>query len=116
MVRRQAAFHSALVMWVAASQKPMQSLKVLPPPPGALGADWLELPEDEPGDRAKLLWAVPPVANWVGSCGERGDTAGICWVGGRVDDGEVDGATLVTGAVVLVLLPRPSGLVVVGTD
>ena len=43
MVRRQAAFHSALVMCVARSQKPMQSCKVLPPPPGGLGADSLGL-------------------------------------------------------------------------
>ena len=67
MVRRQAAFHSAFVICVAASQKPMQSCKVLPPPPGALGVPWAEVP-DAPGDRARLLCAVPPVANWVGSC------------------------------------------------
>jgi hypothetical protein len=60
MVRRHAAFHSAFDMCVAASQKPMQSAKVLPPPPGALGV--AELP-DAPGDRARLLWVVPPVEN-----------------------------------------------------
>lgn len=106
MVRWQAAFHSALLMWVAASQKPMQSAKVLPPPPGALGVDWLELPE-APGDRARLLPDVtPPVANCVGSCGESGATAGVCWVGGRVDDGPVDGGTVVAGALELPPLPE----------
>ena len=37
MVRKQAAFHSALVIWVSRSQNPMQSASVLPPPPCALG-------------------------------------------------------------------------------
>ena len=36
-VRWQARRHSALVMWVAASQKPMHAWSVLPPPPGRLG-------------------------------------------------------------------------------
>ena len=52
MVRRQAARHWALVMCVAASQKPMQSASDLPPPPGALGADSLGL-----GDALALTFA-----------------------------------------------------------
>src|SRR5437667_1924374 len=72
MVRRQAAFHSTLVMCVSRSQKPMQSVSVLPPPPGALGAYSLGLLEEPPGDSARLGWVTPPVANCVGNCGESG--------------------------------------------
>ena len=43
MVRTQAAFHSALLMCVSWSQKPMQSASDSPPPPGVLGADSLGL-------------------------------------------------------------------------
>jgi len=56
----------------------MQSARDLPPPPGALGADslGLGLPEEEPGESARLLAPVePPVANCVGSCGESGAIA-----------------------------------------
>jgi hypothetical protein len=44
-VRLQAARHSCLLMCVPASQKPMQSCRLLPPPPGVLGAVslWLAL-------------------------------------------------------------------------
>ena len=66
MVRLQASRHSVFVMCVAFSQKPMQSASNLPPPPGALGAFWLGLPEPDevPGDRARLLGLVePPVEN-----------------------------------------------------
>jgi hypothetical protein len=85
----QAARHSVLVMCVAASQNPMQSAKVLPPPPGALGADWLGLPDELPGDRAKLPEpVVPPVENCVGSCGESGAIAGAWGAGDpTMDDG-----------------------------
>ena len=55
MVRRQAAFHSVLVMCVSRSQKPMQSASDLPPPPGALGANSLGLPGEVPGESARLL-------------------------------------------------------------
>ena len=73
MVRTQAAFHSALLMCVSRSQNPMQSASDLPPPPGALGADSLGLAEEEaPGDSAMLGCVTPPVANCVGSWGERG--------------------------------------------
>src|SRR4029078_7674053 len=76
IVRLQAARHSAFVMCVAASKKPMQSARLLPPPPGALGADSLGLPDDAPGDSARPLAPVdPPVANCVGSCGESGAMA-----------------------------------------
>jgi hypothetical protein len=51
IVRLQATRHSAFVMCVSRSQKPMQSWSDLPPPPGLLGADWLGL---APGDSAKL--------------------------------------------------------------
>jgi hypothetical protein len=80
-------------MCVAGSQKPMQSFKVSPPPPGALG-----LSEEEPGDSARLLWPLPPVENCVGSCGESGAIGGTCCVGGKADDGAVDGVAVVDGA------------------
>ena len=49
MVRLHASRHSAFVMCVAGSQNPMQSAKLLPPPPGALGANSLGLPDEAPG-------------------------------------------------------------------
>jgi hypothetical protein len=82
-------------MCVAASQNPMQSANVLPPPPGALGADSLGLRE-VPGDSAKLPEpVVPPVENCVGSCGESGAIADGCGAGEpTMEDGlEVLGAT-----------------------
>jgi hypothetical protein len=83
-------------MCVAASQNPMQSAKVLPPPPGALGADSLGLRAEVPGDRAKLPEPVePPVENCVGSCGESGAIVEGCGAGDpTLDDGlDVLGAT-----------------------
>jgi hypothetical protein len=71
-------------MWVALSQKPMQSSNDLPPPPGLLAADSLGL---APGESARLLLlplfcAVPPLESWVGSEGDSGaigcaDGAGV---------------------------------------
>ena len=72
MVRRQAAFHSVFVICVSRSQKPMQSASVLPPPPGALGANSLGLWCGCPGESARVLGAEPPVANCVDSCGDSG--------------------------------------------
>ena len=87
-MRLQAARHSAFDMCVAGSQKPMQSAKVLPPPPGALGADSLGLADEEPGDSARLLapGEPPPVANCVDSCGESGAKAGAWGAGAPIMD------------------------------
>src|SRR5262245_28058068 len=101
MVRRQAAFHSALVMCVSRSQKPMQSASVLPPPPGALGANSLGLPGEVPGESARLLGAEPPVANWVGSCGDSGAMGASCGAGAASADGTVLGSGADGGAGVL---------------
>jgi hypothetical protein len=60
-VRRQAAAHSRLFMWVSRSQKPMQAAKLSPPPPGMLGADRLGLDVPEPPLPGKVETA-PPVA------------------------------------------------------
>jgi hypothetical protein len=65
MTRRQAVPHSCLVMWVAASQKPMQASKLSPPPPGVLGRDSLGLAlaggdPPPPGKVAVLPGADPP--------------------------------------------------------
>jgi hypothetical protein len=103
-VRRQAAFHSTLVICVSRSQKPMQSASVLPPPPGALGADSLGLPDAVLGDSARLGWVTPPVANCVGSCGESGGIGASSGMGAAIADGGVvasggggDGEVLVPG-------------------
>ncbi len=91
-------------MCVAGSQKPMQSVRRLPPPPGVLGADSLGL--DEPGDRASVLLAgVPPVANWVGSCGDSGAMSGSSCRAGRLSEGPVDGICGVKGSGPLKLTP-----------
>ena len=65
----------------------MQSLKVLPPPPAALGADSLALP----GDRARLLCfgAPPPLDKAVGCCGDNGAIPGICGAGAPIAEGGV---------------------------
>jgi hypothetical protein len=90
MVRAQAAFHSALLMCVSRSQKPMQSASDLPPPPGALGADSLGLAAEEvPGDSARLGCATPPVANCVCSCGERGAMGASSGSGAAIAEGGV---------------------------
>jgi hypothetical protein len=52
--------HSALDMWVARSQKPMQSSSVPPPPPATLGAAWLGL---ELNGVDELTFAAPPAVN-----------------------------------------------------
>ena len=91
MVRTQAAFHSALLMCVWRSQKPMQSASDLPPPPGALGADSLGLAAEEAlGDSAKFGCVTPPVANCVGSCGERGAMGASSGSGAAIADGGVN--------------------------
>ena len=89
MLRTHAAFHSAFVMCVSRSQKPMQSARVLPPPPGALGADSLGLAEELPGDSARPGWATLEVENCVGSCGDSGATGGSSGSGSPIADGGV---------------------------
>ena len=89
-----------MLMCVAASQKPMQSASDLPPPPGLLGADWLELPlpDEVPGERASGEPPPPPVANWLGKGSDIGDS------GGAVDPG-----CAVVGAVGVVVAGTPAG-------
>src|SRR5262245_65698865 len=70
-------------MCVAGSQKSIQACSVLPPPPGVLGADSL----GEPGDSARLLFVVPPVASWVGSWGVGVAMAAGCGACGAIWDG-----------------------------
>lgn len=71
----------------------MQSARVLPPPPGALG-----LSDEGPGDSARSLAPVePPVENCVGSDGERGAIAGAWGAGDPTMEGGVE-APGVTGA------------------
>src|SRR4051812_16338745 len=82
-------------MCVPASQKPIQSLNDLPPPPGALGADSLGLP----GDSAKpplCLGTPPPDNTFDGCCGDSGDMPGTCGAGVPIAD--EGGAVGVLGA------------------
>ena len=68
----------------------MQSASDLPPPPGALGADSLGLGAEEAlGDSARLGCVTPPVANCVGSCGERGAMGASSGSGAAIADGGV---------------------------
>jgi hypothetical protein len=104
MVRKQAAFHSVLVMCVSRSQNPMQSASDLPPPPGALGADSLGLAEEEtPGESAMLGWTTPPVENCVCSCGESGAMGSSSGAGAAIADG---GITPGGGGVGIVPIPE----------
>src|SRR5690349_15762428 len=99
-------------MCVPASQKPMQSARDLPPPPGLLWADslGLALPAgEEPGDRAsddppeappptlpdEVPEEPPLVANWLGKGSDIGDSGGTVPPGSAVD-GEV--GVVVAGA------------------
>ena len=81
-VRWHAARHSDFDMCVAGSQNPMQSLSVLPPPPGVLGLVSLGLPGDvAPGVSARLPlpWfaGTPPLEEMPGGTGgESGATLG----------------------------------------
>jgi hypothetical protein len=101
--RLQAARHSGFVMWVAASQKPMQSLSDLPPPPGVLGAVSLGLEEEVAGESARFGDDPPPVANWVGNGSDMGDSAGSAGSGAGGAAGPVTG--VVVGALVASAAP-----------
>jgi hypothetical protein len=93
-VRMQAARHSVLVMCVAASQNPMQSSSVLPPPPGALGLCSLGLPGDS---ASELCLGTPlPESTFAGCCGESG-AKGAIWGAGAPIAG-VGGADGTDGA------------------
>ena len=85
--RWQAAFHSCFVMCVARSQKPMQSLKLLPPPPAALGTCSLGLPGES---ASELGLAAPPLDDVTGACdGDRGAVVGVCGAGAPIAEGGV---------------------------
>ena len=80
----------------------MQSARDLPPPPGELGADSLGLGET-PGDSAMFGCTTPPVANWVGSCGDSGAMGASSGVGAAIADG---GMTPCVGGVGIVPIPE----------
>ena len=88
----------------------MQSASVLPPPPGALGADSLWLPEDEPGESARLGCGVPPPEICVGSCGDSGGMGASSGRGAAIADGVVVTSGAGGGAEVpLVTIGRVAG-------
>ncbi len=104
MLRTQAAFHSAFVMCVPRSQKPMQSASVLPPPPGALGAVSLGLPDELPGDKARLGRTTLEVANCSGNCGESGATGASWGIGSPIAEGGVAATAGAGGAALIIVL------------
>jgi hypothetical protein len=79
-----AALHSCFVMCVVGSQNAMQSFKVLPPPPAALGAASLRLP----GVSANVLClGRPPLEGVLGDCcGDRGAMLGAGGAGVPIAD------------------------------
>jgi hypothetical protein len=93
-VRLHAALHCCFVMCVVGSQNAMQSSKVLPPPPAALGAASLWLP----GVRANVLClGRPPLDGVLGDCGgDRGAMLGACGAGVPIAD--AGGGAAVLGA------------------
>jgi hypothetical protein len=97
--RLQAARHSDLLICVPASQKPIQAASDRPPPPGLLGADSLGLPEAVAGDRARLGDEPPPVANWVCSGSDMGESAGKAGSGLAAAAGAVTGGSSPAGSV-----------------
>ena len=98
MERWQAARHSALVMWVALSQNPMQACSDLPPPPATLGWSSEELCVVIVGGvTVSLRTTVPPeLSTTVGSGGESGARAGAGVIGAARAEGGGWGGT-VTG-------------------
>ena len=79
-------------MCVVGSQNPMQSSKVLPPPPAALGAASLRLP----GVSANVLClGRPPLEGVLGDCcGDRGAMPGACGAGVPIADAGGDAGVL----------------------
>src|SRR5262249_59791120 len=63
-------------MCVPRSQKPMQSWRVLPPPPAVLCADWLVLSLGPVGVGSRSFLTEPPVRGVVAICGDRGAILG----------------------------------------
>ena len=82
-MRLHAARHSARLMWVPLSQKPMQACKVSPPPPGVLGADSLGLAPDNAAEPTPVREPPPPLDSRTGP--GLGEGAGK---GARVGAGE----------------------------
>src|SRR5215468_3059974 len=85
-------------MCVARSQKPMQSWRVLPPPPAVLCADWLGLSLGPVGVGRLSALTEPPVAGVVESCGDSGAIRGADVIGAPITDCGV-GVGVVVGAV-----------------
>jgi hypothetical protein len=100
--RWQAARHSVFVICVSRSHIFMQSAKVLPPPPGALGADSLGLVLDGEDDGTRV--GIPPLNGVVVICGDNGAKGEV-----RVSGEEMAGVGGVTGATAAGLVGRGVG-------
>src|SRR5262249_48183217 len=84
-------------MCVPRSQKPMQSWRVLPPPPAVLCADWLGLSLGPGGGGRRAGLIEPPVRGVVATCGGSGAILGAEVIGGPTTDGGI-GLGVGTGA------------------
>ena len=76
----------------------MQASSDLPPPPGLLGDDSLGLLDDVPGDSARFGEEPPPVANWLGSGSDMGESAGNAGSGVAAAAGGVRAGRLGVGS------------------
>lgn len=93
--RAQALFHSAFVMCVSRSQYPIQSSRLLPPPPAVLGAASVGLALEEAGEDIESDLAVPPVARVVVvTAGDSGARDCNCGAGAPIADAGAGGGAL----------------------
>src|SRR5262245_14608327 len=74
-------------MCVPRSQKPMQSWRVLPPPPAVLCADWLGLSLGPVGVGRRSPLTEPPVRGVVATCGDSGAILGAEVIGAPITGG-----------------------------
>jgi hypothetical protein len=105
----RADLHSAFVMCVALSQYPMQSCKLLPPPPAVLDADSLGLLLEGVGEAAASGRPEPPAVKVVVvTAGDSGARACSWDAGAPIADAGVGGGGLAgAGSVVMVLTVAP---------
>jgi hypothetical protein len=112
-----ADLHSAFVMCVWLSQYPMQSCKLLPPPPAVLGADSLGLLLEGVGEAvASGLPEPPAVRVVVVTAGDSGARACSWGAGAPIADAGVGGGGLAGAGNVVMLLTVEPGAADVGVE